>query len=47
MCQSYTQMLIDVTSIDLFDQNACMTCAKVRFRHMDIAGIDLFDQIWI
>ena len=40
-------MFIDITSIDLFDQNACMTCAKVRVRHMDITGIDLFDQIWI
>ena len=40
-------MFIDIISIDLFDQNACITCAKVRLRHMDITGIDLFDQIWI
>ena len=37
-------MLINITGIDLFDQNACMTCAKVRLRHMDITGIDLFDS---
>ena len=36
-----------ITSIDLFDQNADMACVKVRLRHMDITGIDLFDQIWI
>ena len=40
-------MFTDITSIDLFDQYACMTCAKVRLRHMDINVIDLFDQIWI
>ena len=38
-------MFIDITSIDLFDQNMSMTCVKVR--HMDITAIDLFDQIWI
>ena len=40
-------MLIDITCIGLFDQNMSMTCVKVRLRHMDITGIDLFDQIWI
>ena len=40
-------MFRDITSIDLFDQNADMACAKVRLRHMDITGIDLFDQIWM
>ena len=40
-------MFIDITSIDLFDQNTCMTCAKVGLRHMDITDIDLFDQKWI
>ena len=34
-------------SIDLFDQNACMTCVKVKLRHMDITGIYLFDQMCI
>ena len=38
-------MFIDITSIDLSDQNTCMTCAKVG--HMDIPGIDVFDQIWM
>ena len=37
-------MFRDITSIDLFDQNADMACAKVRLRHIDISGIDLFDQ---
>ena len=40
-------MFRDITSIDLFDQNADMACAKVRLRHIDITGIDLFDQIWM
>ena len=35
------------TSIHLFHQNTCRTCAKVRLRDMDIAGIDLSDQICI
>ena len=32
MCQSQTQMFMDITGIDLFDQNVRMACAKVRIR---------------
>ena len=35
---SYTQMLMDITGIDLFDQNMTQI-------FMDITDIDLFDQI--
>ena len=27
-------MYIDITGIDLFDQNMCMACAKVRLRFL-------------
>ena len=30
MYQSYTQMLMDISSIDLFDQNMSMALPKVR-----------------
>ena len=42
-------MFRDITSrsIDLFDQNAYIVCAKFRLRHIDITGIDLFDQLWM
>ena len=36
-------MFIDITGIDLFDQNVSVTCANVKW-HMDISSIDLFDQ---
>ena len=32
MFQSWTQMCIDITVIDLFDLNVGMICAKVRLR---------------
>ena len=36
---------MNITGIDLFDQNAGMKCANVRLRcSWDITGIDLFDQ---
>ena len=38
-------MFIDITSIDLFDHNVGMTCAKVKRRCSGISLIlDLFDQ---
>ena len=32
MSQSQTEMFMDITGIDLFDQNVGMACAKVRIR---------------
>ena len=32
MCQSWTQMFMDITDIDLFDQILDTVCAKVRLR---------------
>ena len=32
MCQSWTQMFMDITGIDLFDQNLGMACARIRLR---------------
>ena len=32
MCQSWTQMFMESTSIDLFVQNMSMACAKVGLR---------------
>ena len=32
MCQCWTQKFIEITGIDLFDQNAGMACANVRLR---------------
>ena len=38
-------MFMDITGIDLFDQNAGMVCAEARLRCTeDITGIDLLDQ---
>ena len=38
-------MFIDITGIDLFDQNVDLACAEVRHRMLiDITGIDLFDK---
>ena len=37
-------MHMDITGIDLFDQNVGMACAEVRVQmFMGITGIDLFD----
>ena len=32
MCQSWTQVFMDITDIDLFDQIMDLVCAKVRLR---------------
>ena len=32
MCQSWTKMFMNITGIDLFDQNMSMACAKVGLR---------------
>ena len=32
MCQCKTHMFMNITSIDLFDQNGGMACANVRLR---------------
>ena len=37
-------MFMNITGIDLFDQNAGMACTEVRHMFMAITGIDLFDQ---
>ena len=37
-------MFMDITGIDLFDQNVFMACAEVKTQmFMAITGIDLFD----
>ena len=36
---------MEITGIDLFDQNVDLACTEVRHRMLlDITGIDLFDQ---
>ena len=47
MCQSNTQMLMDIIGMGLFDQNMSIACAKARLRNSWISlisQIDLFDQ---
>ena len=46
MCQSYTQMIMNITCIDLFDHNVGKACTIVRVRcsWMGITVINLFDQ---
>ena len=35
-------MCMDITSIDLFDQNACMKCANVRLRCSSISLVLIY-----
>ena len=41
-------MLMDITGIDLFDQNMSMVCAKVRLRYSWISPILIYlIKLWV
>ena len=48
MCQSWTQIFIDITSIDLFDQNVGMACARIRLRSSLISPVLIYlIKMWV
>ena len=42
MCQSWTQVFMDITDIDLFDLNVGMICAKVGLRYSWISPVLIY-----
>ena len=42
MCQSWTQVFMDITDIDLFDLNVGMICAKVGLRSSWISPVLIY-----
>ena len=48
MCQSWTQVFVDITDIDLFDLNVGMICDKVGLRSSWISPVLIYMiKMWV